>query len=280
MTCKCIAIVATLATVSAGSLKGGMKQFQKDLSGFEHKYGKELSGMAHEAKASLNTFELAYKNDAEHDFFQRMNPNVDPTCLKPQSMLPEVCDAPWVFCIDAVCDDKTTTVDGVEVSKCKCWEQKKGYSFIPASKKQGAACVMGYDGGKKMCDDMKNGELISTYWLKPEGGALTPNPNSYLPKSARAVCPAGTKFAYCWGAKCNKVKNAKTDEEEVICDCPVMTGSGDVTVEAASCAKGDPCSGIHNSNPPGLTSGNNDKPIYNYKNGDSCDAAGTFTRKL
>merc|ERR1719337_286985 len=105
MTYKCITIVATLATVSAGSLKGGMKQFQK-----------ELSGLAHGAKASLNTFELAYKNDAEHDFFQRMNPNVDPTCLKPQSMLPEVCDAPWVFCIDAVCDDKTTTVDGVEVS--------------------------------------------------------------------------------------------------------------------------------------------------------------------
>jgi hypothetical protein len=211
-------------------------------------------------------------------YSKQVNPNVDPKCLEPRSMIPEVCDAPWIFCIDAVCEDTPTMVDGIAVSKCKCWEQKKSHSFIPA-KDQGAACVMGYEGGKSMCDDMQTGSLVSSYWLKPEDGHMVPNNSSFLPPSARAVCPAGTQFAYCWGAKCNKVKNEKTGEEDVICDCPIMTGNGDVTVEAATCTAGqDPCAGIHNSNPPGLTAGSNDKAIYNYKNGDSCDAAGTYTR--
>jgi hypothetical protein len=261
-----LALCAITADASlSSSLRGYVSDATKTVKGLEQKLGDVKQQFAY---------------DKENDFFKQMNPTVDPKCLKPQSMIPEVCEAPWVFCIDAVCDDTPTIVDGVAVSKCKCWEQKSSYSFIPASKNQGAACVMGYEGGSEMCDDMKSGkELISTYWLKPEDGQLVPNNSSYLPESSRAVCPSGTKFAYCWGAKCNKVENEKTGEEEVICDCPIMTGSGDITIEAASCTKdGSPCSGIHNSNPPGLTSGTNDKAIYNYKNGDSCDAAGTFTR--
>ena len=257
--------IATADASRPSSLRGYVSDATKIIKGAEQALAGEQQKMAY---------------DKENDFFEKMNPTVDPTCLKPQSMIPEVCEAPWVFCIDAVCEDKPTMVDGVAVSKCKCWEQKSSYSFIPASKNQGAACVMGYDGGKKMCNDMKSGkELVSTYWLKPEDGKMVPNNSSYLPEPARAVCPSGTKFAYCWGAKCNKVQNEKTGEEEVICNCPIMIGSGDVTVEAASCTEGgNPCAGIHNSNPPGLTTGSNDKAIYNYKNGESCDAPGTFTR--
>jgi len=206
---------------------------------------------------SLLSFLSSPAEKADLAYGAKVNPEHE-KCVNAESMVPDVCVAPWVFCIDAVCDDTPTMVDGVAVSKCKCWEQESSYSILPLST-GGAPCVMGYEGGKTMCDDMKDGQLISTFRSQN---------TSYLPPSSRAVCSAGTQFAYCWGAKCNKVKNAKTGEEEVICDCPIMTGNGDVTIEAAQCGSEDPCNGIHNSNPPGLVSSHTmaQPACYDYKN--------------
>jgi hypothetical protein len=217
-----LALAATLAlTANASSGLRGVAQKENSLLSY-------LSSQAEQSEISLGT-----KINLDHQ-----------KCVSAESMVPDVCVAPWVFCIDAICDDTPTMVDGVAVSKCKCWEQKSSYSILPLST-GGAPCVMGYEGGSKMCDDMQNGQLISTFRSQN---------TSYLPASSRAVCPSKTKFAYCWGAKCNKVKNEKTGEDEVICDCPIMEGNGDVTIEAAQCHTNDPCSGIHNSNPPGLVS--------------------------
>ena len=226
------------------------------LSGADASPGSSLRGISQKLQSILTDVKSP-QEQAQIAYGKQVNPD-HAKCVGIESMTPDVCVAPWVFCIDAVCDETPTMVDGVAVSKCKCWEQKSSYSILPLST-GGAPCVMGYEGGKQMCDDMKNGQLISTFRSQN---------TSFLPPSSRAVCPSGTQFAYCWGAKCSKVKNEKTGEEEVICDCPILTGNGDVTIEAAQCDSKDPCSGIHNSNPPGLVSSHTMKQsaCYDYKN--------------
>merc|ERR1712224_564684 len=72
------------------------------------------------------------------------------------------CDSKWVFCIDATCSPYKKGADGVEYSDCSCWIQDKSQSIGPAEGK-GAPAITGKPGGKKMCDYMQSGGLVSTF---------------------------------------------------------------------------------------------------------------------
>lgn len=185
---------------------------------------------------------------------------VNPGCVTPDSMVPFLCDAEWVFCIDAICDDETfINEDGYEVASCKCWKQTQFESVLPTGS-GGAACVLGYEGGHTMCEEMKAGSLYSTY---------APGDGWEIPPKATASCDPGTPFAFCWGAKCQTCEEAGAtncdEENNVICDCPMVStvrNQGGIAIQqqitpsAEACAsQSNPCDHVHNSNPPGLSVG-------------------------
>jgi len=180
------------------------------------------------------------------------------------------CDsAGWVFCQNAVCDDEPVVdpKSGRLVAKCHCWQPSNtNLSFLPLTHNSGANCVMNAGpGGEDMCKAIANGALFSTYG--PTGDFLPGKPLE------TANCPPQTKWAWCWGAPCER-----DDKGDIICSCPMMisTNSANQTLslvpsECPSEAGADtnPCEGsIHNSMPAGLASSdvnpNGKKPCFSY----------------
>ena len=111
----------------------------------------------------------------------------------------DFCDATWVFCIDAVCSEPMWTDDGYQIAQCTCWEQEKAISWLPKGDtvgQGGAPCLMNYSAGKSMCDDMKNGALVSTF--RPgrpgESDSRTPFPRTGHPGRDRGQVP---RHSYC-----------------------------------------------------------------------------------
>jgi len=162
------------------------------------------------------------------------------------------CFAPWVYCTDARCDDKTFVKDGVLVAQCYCWMPSNTNQSIIPKETSGAACVSNQIspgsypfalGGDKMCDEMKNGALISTY-----------GPMGTKPPAVAVKCAPKTPWAWCWGAPCKRV------DGKIICDCPVMTSDYDtpqyVSIEREVCEQEDfleeeACNRMHNGSPAG-----------------------------
>merc|ERR1711879_942324 len=78
-------------------------------------------------------------------------------------------------------------------------------------------------GGDGMCEEMKNGKLISTY-----------GPLGWSPPARAVKCAPKTKWAWCWGAPCEMV------EGKIFCDCPIVISNYDtydqyVSVSANVC---------------------------------------------
>ena len=176
----------------------------------------------------------------------------------------DFCDATWVFCIDAVCSEPMWTDDGYQIAQCTCWEQEKAISWLPKGDtvgQGGAPCLMHYSAGKSMCDDMKNGALVSTFRPGDSSNPIPGPPSqeqvileeiavkfpdtpieellsgntSYIPTPSSTTCPATTLWAYCWGAKCQTCEEAGVEGcvgNEVICDCPVASVSPHYTNQA------------------------------------------------
>ncbi|CAE8634524.1 unnamed protein product [Polarella glacialis] len=168
------------------------------------------------------------------------------------------CEAPgWVFCINAECASQP--VIDPESSKpvvlCKCWQPNNTISSIlPSATNSGASCVLNAgEGGKKMCEKIKAGELWSTYG--PNGTLLEPLES--------AVCAPHTPWAWCWGAPCHREEKGG----EIICRCPYMTSTNEadqpVSLAGKSECAGNPCDrGLHNSMPAG-SSPNQQTACYN-----------------
>jgi hypothetical protein len=89
----------------------------------------------------------------------------------------ELCDAPgWVYCINALCADQPTSdadkYGGKPFVECQCWQQAvddpaTDKSILPPAELGGANCALGSGpGGADMCNDIRNGALISTYGPK------------------------------------------------------------------------------------------------------------------
>lgn len=158
--------------------------------------------------------------------------------------------AGWVFCQNAVCDEKPVKNGSRWVSNCHCWQPKNtNNSILPVRENSGANCVLGMGkGGKPMCDAIDKGELWSTYG--PTG--------SYLPGKPlkAAMCAAHTIWAWCWGAPCKKVG------DHVHCACPLMKSMNNApqAISLAGDAQcppkvADPCAKgwTHNSMPAGTS---------------------------
>ncbi|CAK0854047.1 unnamed protein product [Prorocentrum cordatum] len=155
--------------------------------------------------------------------------------------------AGWVYCQDAECSEPTV-VDGVLVAKCLCWAPKNtNTSAMPGSDNAGASCVINQQrggtplpaGGTAMCDAIKDGKLISTW-----------GPKGWKPPLVTSKCPAGTPFAWCWGAPCTM------EAGDIVCDCPMVTVNSTDTqylsLSIRACAdEADPCSVTHNGDPAG-----------------------------
>lgn len=154
----------------------------------------------------------------------------------------ETTDTPWVYCIDAICQEP---IDGY--STCRCWNQAPGKSIAPGSAQSGATCVGNNQYGKsepygeELCNVMKSGTLVSTF-----GGKY--GNTSFVPEFANVACEGG--FAYCWGAFC---KQDPTNPDIAICQCPFVESSvGSVIgVIDSQCEQqaGNECSYIHNGGP-------------------------------
>lgn len=140
-----------------------------------------------------------------------------------------LCDADWVICADAVCEEP---VDGV--ARCTCYKQAKSPSILPSSY-VGAPPLLNISGGREMCRQMKAGKLYSTFWSN----------TSYYPSMSFAVCPPKTSFAYCWGAPCS---DSSSNPEEAICSCPMASSKTNIPqrfpIQTALCppATRNPCS--------------------------------------
>lgn len=154
----------------------------------------------------------------------------------------ETTDTPWVYCIDAICEEPIAGY-----STCRCWSQAPGKSIAPGSAKSGATCVGNNEYGKTepygkaLCDAMKEGSLVSTF-----GGQY--GNTSFVPEFANESCDSG--FAYCWGALCEQ---DPINPDISICKCPfVSSEKGSVIgIIESQCAQqsGDTCSYIHNGGP-------------------------------
>jgi len=164
------------------------------------------------------------------------------------------CEAPWVYCTDAVCDQKQKLKNGVLVVTCQCWMPTNTMWSIAPKETSGAGCVynkvkpgsypFSSIGGKGMCEEMKAGKLISTY-----------GPLGTAPTAAALKCAPKTPWAWCWGAPCEKAKDGK-----VYCDCPVVVSDYPtpqyVSLQKKTCeAEGfvglDKCKEIANGSPAG-----------------------------
>jgi hypothetical protein len=158
------------------------------------------------------------------------------------------CDAPgWVYCQDAQCSEPKVK-KGVLVAECLCWAPPNtNESSLPAASNAGASCVLNSqnealklpEGGKAMCDAMKNGALISTY-----------GPKGWKPPLVVKSCPAKTHWAWCWGAPCEMT------DGDIICDCPMMISDNNenqyISISQEACnLEDDPCDSVHNSSPNG-----------------------------
>jgi hypothetical protein len=103
-------------------------------------------------------------------------------------------NAPWVYCVDAIC---TPPADGF--ANCYCWKQVNSTSIAPGNSTSGATCVSKFLNlgtepavvGQEMFDAMNNGELYSTF------GAKFGN-SSFLPPSAFEACEPNTPFGKCF----------------------------------------------------------------------------------
>lgn len=154
----------------------------------------------------------------------------------------ETTDTPWVYCIDAICQEP---INGY--STCRCWSQAPGKSIAPGSAQSGATCVANNQFGKNepygedLCLAMKSGTLVSTF-----GGKY--GNTSFVPEFANAECDGG--FAYCWGAIC---KQDPTNPDIAICECPFVSSEAGATIGIikSQCAQqsGNECSYIHNGGP-------------------------------
>jgi len=171
-------------------------------------------------------------------------------------MTPGKCDAPgWVFCQNAICDEKVHFRQGVEVAKCNCWQPTNtNESILPATEHGGGSCVLGNGmTGTEMCEAMKAGALFSTYG--PKGDFLPGKP------MRNVECPAHNLWAWCWGAPCEKDAEGK-----VVCDCPIMrsTNNASQVINVAGDAQciGDPCTKgwTHNAGPAGTVESNSPCP--------------------
>jgi len=175
-------------------------------------------------------------------------PNTEPIslddigCTEHVNYVCETTDTPWVYCIDAICEEP---INGY--STCRCWNQAPGKSIAPGSAQSGATCVANSQYGKKepygeaLCNAMKAGELVSTF-----GGKY--GNTSYVPEFANAECEGG--FAYCWGAIC---KQDPSNPDIAICRCPFVSSEtgGAIAIIESQCAQqsGNECSYIHNGGP-------------------------------
>ncbi|HJQ40139.1 MAG TPA: hypothetical protein VKB93_23590 [Thermoanaerobaculia bacterium] len=109
--------------------------------------------------------------------------------------------AAYALCIKAPCEKKSP--DGKEVL-CECVMQS-GWNMGPGS-----------------CEERAK-TLTSTY------------SNNFNPYSATMSCPQGTKWALCYGAKCERDPK---DPSKATCKCPVLEAPMTVMVSRDLC--GDP----------------------------------------
>ena len=155
-----------------------------------------------------------------------------------------VCEAPWVYCIDAICNEPIAGY-----STCKCNNQAPGSSVIPGSVSSGATCVGNTSFnktepyGEALCQSMQKGELWSTY-----GGKY--GNTSYVTPYAQITCNSTRGFAFCWGAKCVQ---DPTDPAVAICKCPFVTNKNGWVgaVQEQECRQQgvNACDYIHNGGP-------------------------------
>eukprot|EP00441_Pelagodinium_beii_P035948 CAMPEP_0197630156 /NCGR_PEP_ID=MMETSP1338-20131121/7736_1 /TAXON_ID=43686 ORGANISM="Pelagodinium beii, Strain RCC1491" /NCGR_SAMPLE_ID=MMETSP1338 /ASSEMBLY_ACC=CAM_ASM_000754 /LENGTH=220 /DNA_ID=CAMNT_0043201315 /DNA_START=66 /DNA_END=728 /DNA_ORIENTATION=+ len=156
-----------------------------------------------------SSWALVLAADADSDSCELLQtPKKKPSLPAKWDGFASLCYAPYALCSDAECEQP---VDGY--SKCKCNMEAESWSILPTNT-SGAPLVEGID--VDMCDDMKSGEIYSTY------GAGSSNP---MPGTLWSVCPPQTSFAFCWGAKCEQV-----DSETAACQCPI-TSSLDPNVD-------------------------------------------------
>jgi len=188
-----------------------------------------------------------------------VTPNDPSTC---GVTVPYECDASgWVYCINSVCEDETTTdpllYGGKPFNKCHCWQPTNtNSSILPHGNDGGANCVLDNGpGGEEMCEAMKNGALISTYGPK---GTMR-DPDTDLFELEAAICEPHTPWAWCWGAPCVEDPDSPTG---ITCHCPLMTSTNDdeqilylAGESQCSGAHGSPCDSVHNSEPAGMVTG-------------------------
>ena len=254
-----IAVIASLATVSASTLRGLSSGITTEVHAFE--------GSA--------MYKLAEKENAQA--LGNFSSGVQPIPIAPKDAAtcgitdPYPCEAPgWVYCINAVCESEPTVdpllYGGKPFNKCSCWQPSNtDLSILPLSNDGGANCVLGSGpSGKEMCAAMKGGALISTYG--PDGTfrdqETKDGPTKFSLQSA--MCKPHTPWAWCWGAPCVKDPESPTG---ITCHCPYMTSTNEENQPISlagsdQCTTGNPCDSIHNSMPAG-TSPNQNKPCYN-----------------
>jgi hypothetical protein len=110
-----------------------------------------------------------------------------------------MCNSPaFALCIKALC---STTPDTNGLYPCQCLMQG------------------GWNLGPNSCEERAK-SLTSTY------------ANNFNAYSATVSCPAGTKWAWCYGAKCEPDPN---DASKAICKCPVKTSAAVVLVNRELC---------------------------------------------
>lgn len=174
----------------------------------------------------------------------------------------------WVFCQNAVCDEKPVKNGTKWVSHCHCWQPSNtDHSILPLKSNSGANCVLDVGpGGEDMCVAIAKGELWSTFG--PDGNDLPGKPLK------TASCPPHTLWAWCWGAPCERRSNG-----DVICACPIMKSMNNMAQALslagdAQCPPNvkDPCrkGWTHNSMPAGTSPSEymkdgKDNECYNFK---------------
>jgi hypothetical protein len=116
------------------------------------------------------------------------------------------CDGTYALCIKAPCEKEVSKNNEV---RCVC------------------AMETGWNMGPNSCADRKK-NLTSTY------------SNLFNPNSATLTCPNPIKWAWCYGASCEK--ESKDGRDVAVCRCPVVTQTAVILIDASKCTTSDACS--------------------------------------
>jgi hypothetical protein len=120
----------------------------------------------------------------------------------------------YALCIKAAC---SKTPDAQGLYSCECVMQS------------------GWNMGPNTCKD-RSANLTSTY------------SNNFNTGSNTISCPAGTKWAWCYGATCTPDPN---DPSKAICKCPVSTKPSVTLVSTGMCSDSKVCGILWSAATPG-----------------------------